>query len=73
MLPRMFRKTHHVVDITKCEDFTDSSTVAVTMRSIRGAGDVLFFSSPRAGGSSWQRINTEHARRAQCMTFAQKL
>eukprot|EP00969_Alexandrium_andersonii_P105743 4664292-Alexandrium_andersonii.AAC.1 len=61
----MFRKTHHVVDITKHEDFTDASTVAVTMRGIRGAGDVFFYSSPCTGGSSWQRINTEHARRVQ--------
>eukprot|EP00975_Prorocentrum_lima_P047740 9981925-Prorocentrum_lima.AAC.1 len=43
------------------------------MRGIKGAGDVLFYSSPCTGGSSWQRINTEHARRVQCMSFAQKL
>eukprot|EP00969_Alexandrium_andersonii_P244159 10788171-Alexandrium_andersonii.AAC.1 len=68
----MFRKTHHVVDITKCEDFADSTTVAVTMRGIREVGDVFFYSSPCTGGLSWQRMNTEHARRAQCMTFAQR-
>eukprot|EP00969_Alexandrium_andersonii_P219226 9682197-Alexandrium_andersonii.AAC.1 len=69
----MFRKSQHVVYVTEYEDFSDAATVAVAMRSIRGAGDVFFYSSPRAGGSSWQRINSARALRTQNLSYAQKL
>ena len=52
-----------ICDITKKSDFTEPNTVCGIMRKLQGSGDVLFYCSPCAGGSTWQRLNLELAKR----------
>ncbi|MFM7988736.1 MAG: hypothetical protein ACKPKO_56425 [Candidatus Fonsibacter sp.] len=52
-----------IIDVTKESDFTDKRTVDSVIKSIRGAGDVFFYCSPCTGGSSWQNLNMELAKR----------
>ena len=51
------------IDIKKERDFTDKNTANDIMRNIKGLGDVLFYCSSCTGGSTWQRLNLELARR----------
>ena len=52
-----------IIDVTAADDFTKGSTVRDVIRSIRTAADVFFYCSLCTGGSSWQRLNLELARK----------
>ena len=52
-----------VIDKSKEREFTDKSTADDIMRSIKGLGDVFFDCCPCAGGSTWQRLDLELAKR----------
>ncbi len=52
-----------IIDIVKEDDFTKSSTVQRIIQQIRGLGDIFFYCSPCTGGSTWQRLNLELAKR----------
>ncbi|MFM7984222.1 MAG: hypothetical protein ACKPKO_33360, partial [Candidatus Fonsibacter sp.] len=52
-----------IIDVTAEDDFTSGITIRKVIRSIRTAADVFFYCSPCTGGSSWQRLNLELARR----------
>ena len=56
-------KDMKIVDITKGDDFTSANTVKDVIRQIRGPGDIFFYCSPCTGGSTWQRLNLELAKR----------
>ncbi|MFM7981845.1 MAG: hypothetical protein ACKPKO_21255, partial [Candidatus Fonsibacter sp.] len=51
------------VDITAESDFTNESTVDRVIKSIRTSANVFFYCSPCTGGSSWQKLNLDLARR----------
>ena len=53
-----------VIDQTKERYFTDKSTANDIVRNIKGLGDVCFYCSLCAGGSTWQRFNLELAKRS---------
>ena len=50
-------------DVTKEHDLTGSKTVREIIQNIKGLGDVFLYCSPCAGGSTWQRLNLELAKR----------
>ena len=52
-----------VTDITKEFDFTNVSTVKYVIKQIKGPVDIFFYCSPCTGGSTWQRLKLELARR----------
>ena len=56
-------KDMKIVDIMKEDDFTNANTVKGVIRQIRGPGDIFFYCSPCTGGSTWQRLNLELAKR----------
>ena len=47
----------------KEDDFTKANTVKGVIKHIRGSGDIFFYCSPCTGGSTWQRLNLELAKR----------
>ena len=56
--------THmRIVDMTKETDFTDQRTVNDIICKLRGPGDILFYCSPCTGGSTWQRLKLDLAKR----------
>ena len=52
-----------ITDITKEDDFTNVNTVKYVIRKIKFPGDIFFYCSPCTGGSTWQRLNLELAKR----------
>ena len=52
-----------ITDITKEDGFTNVSTVKAIIKKIKGPGDIFFYCSPCIGGSTWQRLNLELAKR----------
>ncbi|MFM7978861.1 MAG: hypothetical protein ACKPKO_06055, partial [Candidatus Fonsibacter sp.] len=51
------------IDVTKEKDFTNEQTINNIIRNLRGPGDVFFYCSPCTGGSAWQNLNVELAKR----------
>ena len=52
-----------IVDVTKETDFTDQRTVGDIIRKLKGPADIFLYCSPCTGGSTWHRLNLDHATR----------
>ena len=52
-----------IVDITQETYFTNQCTVNGVIRKLKGLGDILCYCSPCTGGSAWQKLNLDLAKR----------
>ena len=52
-----------VVDVTKETFCTNQCTVNNVIRKLKGLGDIFLYCSPCTGGSAWQKLNLDLAKR----------